>query len=263
MKRKARIGDYVKITQVPKFKGYEETISIGDIGIVNYIAVTNGKYSVHIDGKKNPVDIAHPNSRAYGNVYDFWIPPSHCEVIEPNNTEEDEWTRKCLFENADALDEPDTFNAFKIIAKRLKESEETNMKEIKNKNVVELYFNRRIQSLKDDYDKEMREVEKTDPNQIFINELQKQFNDYVKKNEEEFSLKDIRFEAILPFTLDCTVERDKLTNQLNDNIKKAQKEKEEIIAMLSGCETYDQEIAILRAYNIVSVYNEGSSIKML
>jgi len=163
---KAKVGDYVKVIKKLPYKDRKYDIDIGDIGVVNYVAST-GKYSVHIDGKKNPHDVAGTQQRAYGKLYDFWIPYDCCEVLQskfqigdkvrinypagkkihncmgtivkPNNSinnlvrytvdilnidkknvrlslsenrlesmsdviSEEELTKKCLFENADALD---------------------------------------------------------------------------------------------------------------------------------------------------------------
>lgn len=63
-----QVGTTVEISREPPYPEYG--IHIGDIGVVTYIAKT-GKYSVRIDGKKNP---HHDADRKYGENGDFWIP---------------------------------------------------------------------------------------------------------------------------------------------------------------------------------------------
>ena len=62
-----QVGTTVEISREPPYQEYG--VHIGDIGVVTYIAKT-GKYSVRIDGKKNP---HYDADRKYGENGDFWI----------------------------------------------------------------------------------------------------------------------------------------------------------------------------------------------
>lgn len=67
-------GTTVQIIKKPPYKEYD--VEIGDIGVVTYVA-SSGKYSVHIDGKRNPHE---DKKRVCGEDGDFWIPS---ECIKP------------------------------------------------------------------------------------------------------------------------------------------------------------------------------------
>lgn len=270
--KKAKVGDYVKVIKKLPYKD-QMNVDIGDIGVVNYIAGT-GKYSVHIDGKKNPHDDDPlQRLRVYGKKYDFWIPFECCEVVKLDKQVTEELTKKCLFENADAFDEISIYNDVPEDIKELveigiytkeevlanmtiinKESEESKMKEIKNQKVVDLYFSRKEEEINKRYTETREELFKIDKNQIFIDELKKQYTDYYEANKDEISFLTGKFDIMLPLT-----EETKLKNIENDNLFKKEIDqlnevKEEIIALLSGCETYEQEMEILHTYKIVN-YN--------
>ena len=332
----AKVGDYVKIIKKLPYKD-QMGVEIGDVGVVNYIASTTKKYSVHIDGKKNIHD-DNPlqNARLYGKKYDFWIPFSCCEVVDlkfkiddkvrinyPQATKihnctgkiirvkycfnnlisyiveivntdnktiktilsenrlekivdiSEELTRKCLFENADALDHYKvtcTINAGDIsfadtsyinttslkgtisYYNDYKESEENKMKEIKNQKVVDLYFERKKNALDNAYIEDIKAVEKIDPNKVFIEELKKQFDDYVEANVDNKNEK-LSFDIFLPLTEGCSKTIAELKRQYIDNKKQLEEDKKEILAMLSGCETYEQEMVVLKNYYIVNDNN--------
>jgi len=332
---KAKVGDYVKIIKKVPYK-HNEAVEIGDIGIVNYVAGT-GKYSVHIDGKQNPSDIAYPQQRSYGELYDFWIPCNCCEVVNnfkfkigekvrinypqgskihnccgtiykpdesirnleryivdifnvENNivrvslsvnclekvsdtTYEEELTKKCLFENADALDTYYLSSDIDILfpaattvntasysnyiqdvvnnnLKEIKESEETKMKEIKNQQVVDLYFKRKQDAINKALDNAQRRIVEADKNHIFINQLKEQYNTYVEENE----IKNVvvpSFSLTLPLTVESNNEFKRVSSEFNKQLDELNNLKEEIIAMLSGCVAYEQEMEILKSYGIV------------
>lgn len=234
-KNKIQIGDYVKIIKKLPYKDIENIVEIGDIGKVNYIAST-GKYSVHINGKKNPHDIGSlSKQRNYGKLFDFWIPFSCCEKI----TNEDELMRKCLFENADALDQ-------------IKEREEINMKEIRNQSVVDLYFSRKQEEFDKLRDKKKKEILQADVNYTFAAELQRQLDEYSKDKEE---LANIKLDIQLPVTKESNEMLFKIDAEFLKLCKSLAQNKKEVISMLSGCETYDQEMVILKSYGIVSEDN--------
>lgn len=278
-KNKAKVGDYVKVIKKLPYKDQMD-VDIGDIGVVNYVAST-GKYSVHIDGKKNPHDDTLQRARTYGKKYDFWIPFECCEVVD-----NEELTRQCLFENADALDihitSVDNTVCLSTISNDVstwsgviyksdcstplydcststyayypKESEEKKMKEIKNQKVIDLYFSRKKEALNDEFDITQKAITEIDKNYIFIKQLKDQFKEYIEKNE----IKDVNTNIFpaLHLTEESVAKRNEAYDDYRKKLDDLNNIKEEIIALLSGCDTYDQEIAILRSYNIVTVDNK-------
>ena len=64
----ADVGKTVEIIHEPPYKEYG--VSVGDIGVITYVANTK-KCSVYIPNKKNP---HKDKDRKYGNSGDFWIP---------------------------------------------------------------------------------------------------------------------------------------------------------------------------------------------
>lgn len=62
------VGTTVEICKKPPYIEYG--LCVGDIGVVTYVANT-GKYSVRVNGKKNP---HYDPDRKYGENGDFWIP---------------------------------------------------------------------------------------------------------------------------------------------------------------------------------------------
>ena len=277
VKNKAKVGDYVKVI---KKLPYEDQmgIVIGDIGVVNYVAST-GKYSVHIDGKKNPKD-KDTKSRAYGKLYDFWIPFECCKIVDS-----EELTKKCLFENADALDTCVTISnngisinsgctltklytdtsitttsvtnsvqdAIDNYFTKKKESEESKMSEIKNQKVVDLYFKRKKEALEEEFETINKSIVESDKNQIFIQNLKETYDKFIEENEiegvsDKFSL------PRLPLTSESQNKFDESCSNYKKKADELNNLKEEITALLSGCETYEQEMEILQTYQIVS-YN--------
>lgn len=281
-KNKAKVGDYVKVVKKLPYKDKMD-VDIGDIGVVNYVAST-GKYSVHIDGKKNPHDDTLQRARTYGKKYDFWIPFECCEVIDS-----EELIKKCLFENADALDTCVTIsnngisinngytvgklytgNSCTTMASTCtytiqdtitdyftekKEREENKMKEIKNQKVVDLYFNRKKEEITKKYEETHAELIKNDRNQMFVAELKKQFDEYCEVNKDDFAVTE-EWNVALPITEESKLKDIENIHQYQNEIDQLNNLKEEIIALLSGCETYEQEMEILRSYNIVTVDNK-------
>lgn len=187
----------------------------------------------------------------------------------------EELTRQCLFENADALDipfvplksghvlTPEKLERYDKAIKEYinKESEEIKMKEIKNQKVVDLYFERRKEALNDEFDTINKSIVDADKHHIFMQDLKYQFETYLEDNEIKdktaFSMnesKEIVFFPVLPLTDES---KDKQTEAYNDYKKKLDELnniKEEITALLSGCDTYEQEMEILQTYKIVN-YN--------
>jgi hypothetical protein len=170
---------------------------------------------------------------------------------------EEELIKKCLFENADAFDEP--ILTFKnglyiktIKSKDFEESEEKKMKEIKNQKVVDLYFKRKEKALEDEFDTIREKVKEADRNYIFIKQHNDQINEYIKANE----IKGVRINIELPLTEESVTKRDEAYNDYRKKIDKLNNLKDEVLALLSGCDTYEQEIAILRSYDIVTNNNK-------
>lgn len=267
--KKAKVGDYVKVIKKLPYKDQMD-VDIGDIGVVNYVAST-GKYSVHIDGKKNPHDDdPSQRTRSYGKKYDFWIPFECCEVID-----DEELTRQCLFENADAFDNCLTVSLLPTDTSYItvssvgtnsiqdeidnyftkkKESEENKMKEIKNQKVVDLYFKRKQEDIDKRYSEAREELFKSDRNQIFIAELKKQYDEYYEINKEDLGFKLEKFNVTLPLTEESKLKNAEIDNQYKKEFDQLNELKEEIIALLSGCDRYEHEMEILHTYNIVT-YN--------
>lgn len=133
-----------------------------------------------------------------------------------------------------------------------KESEENKMKEIKNQKVVDLYFERKKKVLEKAHLEDVMAAENIDPNRVFVNDLKRQFDEYVGENVDKDNM---LFNVSLPLTEGCAATIAELKRQYNDNIKQLKADKEEILAMLSGCETYDQELVVLKNYYVVNDNN--------
>jgi hypothetical protein len=255
-KNKAKVGDYVKVIKKLPYKDQMD-VDIGDIGVVNYVAST-GKYSVHIDGKKNPHDDTLQRARTYGKKYDFWIPFECCEVVDS-----EELIKKCLFENADVLDDckitVDTnsisfksnkcLNSIKFSNSvstttastctytikdtitdyftEKKEREENKMKEIKNQKVVDLYFKRKEKALEDEFDAIREKVKEADANYIFIKQYNDQINEYIKTNE----IKDLCINVELPLTEESVAKRNEAYDDYRKKLEELNNIKEEITAL--------------------------------
>lgn len=174
-------------------------------------------------------------------------------------------TKQCLFENADAFDTPfvpmkkhtltpEDLKRFEqaINEQFNKEGEEKKMKEIKNQEVVDLYFSRKKEVLLDEFDTTQKAIREIDNNHIFIKQLKDQFKEYIEKNE----IKDVNINNFptLNLTKESKVKYDEAYNDYNNKLDKLNNLKEEILALLSGCETYEQEMEILQTYKIVN-YN--------
>lgn len=210
-----KVGDMVKVTRIPP-EIDNNIIAIGDTGIVNYISANMKKYSVHIDGKKNPKDDKSPR-RLYGKKYDFWIPDSCIELC-------DLWDD--LFE--------------------IEDEEECKMKEIKNQKVVNLYFTRVKNELEKEYAESIKTIKENDENQKFIATLKCQLDQFTKGNEIPVS-----FNVVISDTKETIEKIIELTNEKNKKLDELREFREEIEAMLSGCQTYEQEMKVLHTYNIV------------
>lgn len=181
----------------------------------------------------------------------------------------DDLMRQCLFENADALDctigtETWTYvpnygskliAADGIVNMNFKESEETKMKEIKNQKVVDLYYDRKEKELKDAMNADIETARNNDLHQKFVTDLKKSFDKYVKDHSLELK-SEVNFDVSLPYTDERIETVEKIREQGLDSIAKIYSEKKEVLAMLSGCETYEQEMAILRSYGIVGKDNK-------
>ena len=311
MKRKAQVGDYIKIIKKPPYDEYP--IDVGDVGIVNYIACTTGKYSVHIDGKKNPHDDAKPGTRAYGQPYDFWIPPHCAEVIQTpfkigdkviinqlgsslhdmdgivkgyvdhgivlvdvNNfyknlnrkdgyycfninalksyftNKNDDWLEDMPDDIQDLI-ELGVFTKEEIFNRSLNKEREENNMAMRNEKVVELYFKREREKLTKTFEEKKEKAIKKDENQKFVETLKCQFDKYVEATEKESRPLEVSLCNIqLPYTDETHQKIRELEEEYNvKRLGELNKKKEEIIALLSGCENYEQEMRILNTYKIV------------
>ena len=234
------------------------------------IKINNPGHKIHnlkgivIGASRDLIHIKLENGKRFGMNKRYLI----------NETEE-YLTRKCLFENYDALDEcettwndiPDDIKELveigvltreEVIAKCTNnictEGEKTTMKEIKNQKVVDLYFERKVRELKKKLDEDIKAVESQDPNKSFVSELRKQFETYVTENDLNTESKNIviQFGASLPCTDTSSKAIKKLRDESLDAVEKVHEEKNEVLTMLSGCETYDQKMVVLNSYGIVN-----------
>ena len=171
--------------------------------------------------------------------------------------EAEDMIKKCLFEDASALDNT-TINFkngayIELIHNRnniTKESEEKKMKEIKNQKVVDLYFTRKKENLRKEFEISKKYIVESDDNNVFIQQLKCQLDKYIEENE----IKDVeKFTfPMLPLTVESKNKHDEVYKDYYKKLKELDDTKAEILVMLSGCETYEQEMKILHSYNIVS-----------
>ncbi len=244
---KYKVGDKVKInySQVSKIHNCYGTIHELDKSINNL-----ERYVVDI------LAVDNKNVRASLSV--------NCLQETSNTRYEEELTKKCLFENADALDTPfvplksrytitpEGIERYDQAMKEYinKEREEKKMKEILNQKVVDLYFKRKKEVLEKEFDTIRENIKEADSNYIFIKQHNDQINEYIKSSE----LKGISVNVKLPLTEESVAKRDEADNDYKKKINELNNIKEEILALLSGCETYEQEMEILHTYKIVN-YN--------
>ena len=140
--------------------------------------------------------------------------------------------------------------------------EETNMKEIKNQQIVDLYYSKKVKALHDKVKEECKQLEAVDTHKSFIEDLKKQFDKHVEKHNIEFTkspLAELKFDVKIPCTPECLASQEEIRKVCMDEVEKVHTEKAEVLAMLSGCDTYEQEMAVLRSYGIVS----DKTVKMM
>lgn len=135
--------------------------------------------------------------------------------------------------------------------------EETIMKEIKNQQIVDLYFERKVRELKKKLDEDIKVTETADPHKSFVEYLRSEFNTYVENNVDLNG--KFKFDVSLPCTPECSKAIEKLRNLSMDEVDKVHEMKHEVLTMLFGCDTYEQEMAVLRSYGIVS----DKTVKMM
>ena len=177
--------------------------------------------------------------------------------------DDEELTRQCLFENADALDNcfvplkrkqtltPDKLERYdQAISKYInKEGEEKKMKEIKNQKVVDLYFKRKNEEIDKRHAEACEKLIKSDKNQIFVEELTKQYYEYFEENKDDFQNDIDKCKIELPLTKETDEKFIEIDSQFRKESGHLKELKEEILALLSGCDTYEQEMEILQTYS--------------
>lgn len=125
-------------------------------------------------------------------------------------------------------------------------------KMILNQKVVDLYFERKKNEISEEFKVKFDKIIDKDENRIFLKKLEDEFNEYILKHEDDFENKyKANFITMLPLTPKSKEEYDKLEDKLKSKQTELMEIKEEVIAMLSGCSTYEQEMAVLRSYHIV------------
>ena len=214
MEQKIKVGDKVKIIKKTSDTSLDIDIDNGDIGVVNYVASNIKKCSVHIQEKKNTFDDMYPQLRECGQKYDYWIPIDCMELLDTKND--------------------------------LNEKEDNKMKGIKNQKIVDLHFQRRQKEIEKEYETKILKVKKEDINQKFVDTLECQFNQYIDSMTTPCT-----FNVYIAETEETTKKVGELSGEKDKKLNDLKLLKDEVGAMLSGCETYEQEMKILHAYNIV------------
>ena len=132
----------------------------------------------------------------------------------------------------------------------LKKLEEEENK-MKTREIVELYFDKCKQNLYEETIRARDRITEWDANVIALNKLMDEMKTITETvNPGHLIIKE---ECLAFYYTEETIdklnalsekEREELANLNSDNI--------EVLTMLSGCETYEQEMTILKAYNIVT-----------
>ena len=198
-----------------------------------------GKCVFTIEGKPNP----------NASTGFYYLPDEYLELVEAET--------KNYYDIGMAMHE--AYSWLLEDDNKVEEREDIKMKTIRNEEVVKLYFERKNEEINKEFNEKKELLVKEDPNEKFIEDLRKNFDEKVLSIKEEISHEDEReiyFRCVLPLTKD-TKEKVKELNLEYDKKREALRTKEkEVRAMLSGCETYEQEMVILNSYKIVS-YNNG------
>lgn len=219
--------------------------------------------------------------KIYGEAETYFVQSYYLEKID----DEEELTRKCLFENADVLDNCKVTmdsngisiksdSGYSITYKtdvgtttsgckhyvttegldnyfnKMLEREENKMKEIKNQKVVDLYFKRKEKILADEFKATNKAIVDADKNKIFILGIKQQLDTYIEENEIETKV----VYPELPVTEETHNKLNETCNDYHKKLDELKNLKEEVLALLSGCDTYEQEMEILQTYKIVN-YN--------
>ncbi len=139
---------------------------------------------------------------------------------------------------------------WETISERVKtfvDKENDNMKEIRTKGIVDLWFRKEYNKISE----EMEDVRKS-----ILNDDNLYLSVKTKVDEINSIIVEQGYDEVL-IDLDCYTDNttDKLLNDLDHaNIVKIdtlKNKKTEILAMLSACDTYEQEMEVLKTYGVV------------
>lgn len=128
-----------------------------------------------------------------------------------------------------------------------KKEEIEQMKEIKNEQVVALYFKRQLQKLQQEREDEQEVVKNRDVHQLFLKGLCEAFQSYLKEN----GLSQTYLSGRIDYSPETEKEIDAIQTKYDQKIKELNEKEKEVRALLSGCDRYSEEMAILNGYGIV------------
>lgn len=143
--------------------------------------------------------------------------------------------------------ELDAYNAL-IKSASLKNKKEEN-EEMRTEEVVKLYYNRKRKALRDDLDESEKNIYENDANQKYAENLKDMIRNYISDNEIDEN--SVSYYVTLPLSKESDETLDRVTSNIAERESKIREEEKEVKAMLSACDTYDAEIAVLKTYGII------------
>lgn len=198
-------------------------INFNDFGFVKSIR-KDGKYIVDFNGKEVPM---------YEN---------QLELVEP---EPDKLQKICIKSNTD--DAIDSLNYTIQVLGNFNNIKENNMK------ILELYEKRKREEIVNECNNKIDEIEEFDSIQSLINETENQLNVLLGRKEDDRVFLDIMNIQDDELYDDISLAKIEEANNTTENkIKELVKLIEEVEALLSMTNDYDEQIKILKKYNILN-----------
>lgn len=145
------------------------------------------------------------------------------------------------------------------IFQEVKKRELIETKEIKNEQVVKLHFERQLRKLQQMREDEKEAVRNRDVHQLFLKGLSETFQRYLKEN----GLSQTHLSGRIDYTPETEKEIDAIQAKYDQQIQRLKEKEKEVRALLSGCETYRQEMVILHSYAIVNYNPECGYAEMV
>lgn len=133
------------------------------------------------------------------------------------------------------------------IFQEVKKRELIETKEIKNEQVVKLHFERQLRKLQQMREDEKEAVRNRDVHQLFLKGLCEAFQSYLKEN----GLSQTYLSGRIDYSPETEKEIDAIQTKYDHKIKELNEKEKEVRALLSGCDRYSEEMAILNGYGIV------------